>query len=571
MIKQKITIVVSICFILIFSSNAFAESSTVPDWIKNNAMWWAEGKISEQEYLNAIQYLIENKIIKIQIVPELFQSSPSNILVPSDDDRAISYIVRLSGGELKDEMIFSTFSRVELGDDLNLIKPFHEEGISDYFILESLPSKDKLEFYNIVSQYLKPGKQPELFDVSIDVITGDSSVLITVNYSKCKIVDYTPYSQEIILFYSFSKEMQEEIRDRTTVYCSGLDVEIFDPQQVHRTNFQSKVPSKDDRVISYVVHFFGPEFSGVYSLNSFSKFFPSVNLIETPYVTFTKPGNPFEGSPQFVLESLPSKDKKELYQIYSKYINPGREPFPFDVSIDLITGDGTILQRWNYVDCELTDYQTFVDESIVTFPFKSQGGPEIRDRSDFSCIGIRLDVPDEKAFEPTPIKDPKSLSAEKIATGKVSEILSVDDYAQSYKISIFGGELTQVYFSDSVQKIVPLSRDRGPLTPLHHTKQYDFGFLVESLPNKERTDFYKFMSRYLNPGKAPEPFDFSIDTITGDGTTLHRIKYTNCEAIDLAWYLQDHSWIYQFSGKQQEEIREKYFFYCEGIRIDFPQ
>ncbi|NJK78096.1 MAG: hypothetical protein HC944_04565 [Nanoarchaeota archaeon] len=332
---------------MIFFITGEANGQMVPDWIKNNALWWSEGKISEQEYLNAIQYLIENKVITIQLLPEFFQPSTSNISIPLDEDRAMSYIVRLSGGEIQNEMIFSTFSRVEPGDELNLIKPFHSEGFSDYVILESLPSKDKLEFYNIISQYLNPGRQPEPFDLSVDVLTGDDSVLLTVNYSKCKITAYTSYSQETILFYQFGTQLQEEIRDRTTVYCSGVDVEVGSKSQILVGN---QIPSNDDRVISYVVHFFGPEFPGVYSLNSFSKFSPTINVIETPYVTFTKPGNPFDGSPQFILESLPSKDKKELYQIYSKYINPGPEPFSFNVSIDMITGDDTILQRWNYSD-----------------------------------------------------------------------------------------------------------------------------------------------------------------------------------------------------------------------------
>lgn len=137
MLKQKIRTITAICLVLFFSTNAFAENTAVPDWIKNNASWWAEGKISEQEYLNAIQYLVENKIIKIQLLPEFLQPSTSDISVPLDEDRAMSYIVRLSGGEIQNEMIFSTFSRVEPGDELNLVKPFHSEGFSDYVILVS--------------------------------------------------------------------------------------------------------------------------------------------------------------------------------------------------------------------------------------------------------------------------------------------------------------------------------------------------------------------------------------------------------------------------------------------------
>ena len=40
-----------------------SQSQVVPAWIKNNAGWWAEDKISEAEFVNAIQYLIKHGII----------------------------------------------------------------------------------------------------------------------------------------------------------------------------------------------------------------------------------------------------------------------------------------------------------------------------------------------------------------------------------------------------------------------------------------------------------------------------------------------------------------------------
>jgi len=35
----------------------------IPFWIKNNAEWWAEGKISDQEFIKGIEYLIQNQVI----------------------------------------------------------------------------------------------------------------------------------------------------------------------------------------------------------------------------------------------------------------------------------------------------------------------------------------------------------------------------------------------------------------------------------------------------------------------------------------------------------------------------
>ena len=47
---------------------AYAQGKLLPHWIKNNAKWWHEGSISDEEYINGIKYLVENKIIPIRFV-----------------------------------------------------------------------------------------------------------------------------------------------------------------------------------------------------------------------------------------------------------------------------------------------------------------------------------------------------------------------------------------------------------------------------------------------------------------------------------------------------------------------
>ena len=41
-------------------------SQGVPGWVKNTAGWWADDKISETEFVNAIAYLIKVGIIIIE-------------------------------------------------------------------------------------------------------------------------------------------------------------------------------------------------------------------------------------------------------------------------------------------------------------------------------------------------------------------------------------------------------------------------------------------------------------------------------------------------------------------------
>ena len=41
------------------------EERTIPYWIKNNAGWWADNKISDDDFTSGIEYMIENNIIKV--------------------------------------------------------------------------------------------------------------------------------------------------------------------------------------------------------------------------------------------------------------------------------------------------------------------------------------------------------------------------------------------------------------------------------------------------------------------------------------------------------------------------
>lgn len=37
----------------------------MPSWVKNNAKWWSEGRISDMDFVNGLEYLIRNKIITV--------------------------------------------------------------------------------------------------------------------------------------------------------------------------------------------------------------------------------------------------------------------------------------------------------------------------------------------------------------------------------------------------------------------------------------------------------------------------------------------------------------------------
>ncbi len=40
-------------------------SEIIPDWIKNNARWWSSNSISDNEFIDGIEHLIEKEIISV--------------------------------------------------------------------------------------------------------------------------------------------------------------------------------------------------------------------------------------------------------------------------------------------------------------------------------------------------------------------------------------------------------------------------------------------------------------------------------------------------------------------------
>jgi len=48
-----------------FSSISPSENEFVPKWFSHTAGWWSEGLISEGEFINAVKFLVEKRIIRI--------------------------------------------------------------------------------------------------------------------------------------------------------------------------------------------------------------------------------------------------------------------------------------------------------------------------------------------------------------------------------------------------------------------------------------------------------------------------------------------------------------------------
>ncbi|HYL66728.1 MAG TPA: YbhB/YbcL family Raf kinase inhibitor-like protein [Nitrosopumilaceae archaeon] len=70
----------TILTVSLFLTKSLAEEIQIPPWIKNNAKWWSEGQIGNNDFVNGIQYLIQAGMMK---VPQTQSGYGSSQQIPS--------------------------------------------------------------------------------------------------------------------------------------------------------------------------------------------------------------------------------------------------------------------------------------------------------------------------------------------------------------------------------------------------------------------------------------------------------------------------------------------------------
>ena len=115
---------------------------------------------------------------------------------------------------------------------------------------------------------------------------------------------------------------------------------INNPSSTLPLKLKPVIPSDDQRAQKIVVHFQGTDIAPPQTMTTFSKFSP----IEKDNLPFLIPDNTFEEkTAMFYLESLPSSDKEWFYQLLERYVNAGKIPEEFDVTVEVFSGDETLL------------------------------------------------------------------------------------------------------------------------------------------------------------------------------------------------------------------------------------
>jgi len=149
----------------------------------------------------------------------------------------------------------------------------------------------------------------------------------------------------------------------------------------------------DERAQSFVVTFSDGLINRPFTIDTFVKF-EATSSVEKNSEPFSFPLYKFQDEPEFLLESLPSSDKRDMYVGIENWMSRGSASLtPFDVDIDVVSGDGRIIQTWAYKNCEPTAYGVFLQDVVFYYQYVDQDKSEIRERITFVCTGLHLLIP----------------------------------------------------------------------------------------------------------------------------------------------------------------------------------
>jgi hypothetical protein len=150
--------------------------------------------------------------------------------------------------------------------------------------------------------------------------------------------------------------------------------------------------------------------------------------------------------------------------------------------------------------------------------------------------------------------------------------LAEEKRAQSFKVTLSNivKPLPVYYF----EKFELTTSDPGDAND-PRGRMFDFRdsaptFFLESLPSADKKGFYEFVSDWMDRGSSLNEFDIDVDILDGKGTIIQTWSFDDCGITSYGTYLQDTVFIYQYSGVQDSEIRDRTNFSCTGIHLTVP-
>lgn len=152
------------------------------------------------------------------------QAQLKPVFTKNPNDYAGSFVTTFI---LSDKSVtINSFSKIaEFGTSINAGASNAPTGAGgNQFQLQSIPSKDKKPFYDLVASTVNAGAKPQPFDVKFQIYAVDGSLIETITYSRCTITAYWLAHNDSKFDYRFGDKEAIELRDFANFLCSGYSI-----------------------------------------------------------------------------------------------------------------------------------------------------------------------------------------------------------------------------------------------------------------------------------------------------------------------------------------------------------
>lgn len=224
--------------------NLSTESNQMPNWFKNNAKWWKDGLISDQDIVNAIENLIENNIIKVDL-----PSKPVITSNTSEKNQSIPSFVKDVFGFWSNDLV----SDSEIGNSLQyLIK---EDIIRSEKIAEKKkmlePISDEITYPDILGVFYGAQKYNEFIASKIIETNSGKITREEAQQTMGKLSEFVQNARERAIRNGVTEESLKEREISRIVDDFSLNEKIqndFDSLIRNEPGFQEKYKEIESKI-----------------------------------------------------------------------------------------------------------------------------------------------------------------------------------------------------------------------------------------------------------------------------------------------------------------------------------
>ena len=410
----------------------------------------------------------------------------------TNSDYAARFVVTFSEGNLVDDVTFQTFTRLDLHPTLDREEIVFEPGVDLNVLLESIPTKEKKNYYKLL-QKIQTDISQARFNMRIDMITEDGTVVYSIAYRSCELVNYSMTARNNL----FVDRDFEPTLEHGKVLCSG--VKFY-------SNANAPVQKHENLLTADDLESLAKEFATNFDVTIK---YANEEVVKRNFSEFRS--YQFGDPNSFFLKGILNTEDKKYYQMIGDYTRFDFLPAVIDFDISVRTSDGTVLQKWSYTNCKPTDSDILIKENH-----------DIETGTIFGCIGTTFSVPDSSdGFIENYFPDPGI-------------------FADSYRVKFHGGELDRYYSFAHLLSIEPIVDHEFFANDLPDVPEHR-GFWITNYANLHVSELYNYISRHINPGQGPAPIDADIEVHSKNGKLVLRGLFKSCSpaAYDPHWVLTE--------------------------------